>query len=522
MSKSLPKKFVFTDGKIKALPYPPAGKQYVEYYDKGCPGLRARVQPPRKGQTKEERIAWYFRRSYVDPETAETKRRIVKCPDGNYDDVKLDKARAWATKLRNLDDYGSNQFSPITKSHKSRKNEGQFLTVRKAVEMYRDIRLKGEFDEKQICEGTAKRYKSMIENWLGSLEHMDIKDVTPELADQHLLWLRESGHHKNNIKERYMILNRTFEIARRHWGILPRASANPFDHLPASDTTISETVWSLHDFWRLWNLWPEDDQLLKRSLKPGGLKNSRNKNGYTWWQVYNDQCSALKILMLTCSRRNEISHVTWSEYQSEYNAKTHEERMCFKLSPKNRRVKAMKIKRPYIIALSQPAIDIIEWHKNEFFNGDVSKHQNEQIFSSLRNTDLNHTLRKVVGGRGGPRRFERNLIDLRRTVSTCLHAINCEPHIVAHIQAHKAESQGSKSMKHYNMYQYFAEKQKWLDIWGRLLVETMNNYDPQFNNTRIGLHPKEEGSMEKAINANLQRLRDLDEPQERRQISGNR
>ena len=521
MSKSLPKRFVFTKGKIQALPYPDAGKDYIEFYDEGCSGLRARVQPSRKGKTKAQRIAWYFRRSYVDPETLKTKRRLVKCPDGNFDTVTLDMARAWATKVRNLDDYGSHQFSPVTKSHVSRKNEGQFLTVAKAVDMYREARIDGKFDTKKICKGTSDRYKAIIKNYLGTLEQMDVKDVTPELADQHLLWLRESNHHKNNLKERYMILNRTFEMARRHWGVLPRGSANPFDHEPASDNSISETVWSLHDLWRLWNLWPEDDQLLKRSLKPGGLKNSTNRNGYTWWQVYHDHCSALKLLALTCSRRNEISHVTWSEYQSEYNAKTHEERMCLKLSPKNRRVKAMKIKRPFIIALSQPAIDIIEWHKNEFFNGDVRKHQNEQIFASLRNTDLNATLAKEVGGKGGPRRFERNLIELRRTVSTCLHSIDCEPHIVAHIQAHKAEAQGSKAMKHYNMYQYFAEKQKWLDIWGKLLVDTMNNYDPQFNDHRIGVHPKEEGSMEKYTNATLQRLRNIDEPEERRLLSGN-
>ena len=521
MSKRLPKKFVFTKGKIQALPYPADGQQYVEFYDQGCPGLRARVQPPRNGQTKPQRIAWYFRRSFTCPETLKTKRPIIKCPDGNFDLVSLDMARAWATKTKNLDDWGANKFSPVTKAHSSRKNEAQFMTVAQAVELYREARVKGENDTNKIEKGTSDRYKGIIKNWLGTLEQMDIRDVTPELADTHLLWLRQTPVNKNTLKERYGILNRTFEMARRHWGILKRGSANPFDHNPACSDDIDETVWSLHDCWRLWNFWPEDDQLLKRSLKKGGLKAGRNKNGYSWWQVYNDNINACKILMLTCSRRNEISHVTWSEYQSEYNAKTHEERMTLKLSPVNRKIKPMKIKRPFIIALSQPAIDIIEWQKNEFYGGDVSKHQNEQIFASLRNTTLNSVLSHKVGGNDGPRRFENNFIDLRRTVSTCLHSIDCEPHIVAHIQAHKAEAQGSKAMKHYNMYQYFAEKQKWLDIWGKLLVDTMNTYDPQQNNTRIGVHPKAEGSTEKYINAQLQRLRNTIEPAERGQISGN-
>ena len=191
-----------------------------------------------------------------------------------------------------------------------------------------------------------------------------------------------------------------------------------------------------------------------------------------------------------------------------------EERMCIKVDATHRTVKEMKIKRPFIIPLSQPAWHIIEWHKQEFFGGDVSKHQHEPIFPTLYATALNGFLKQPMGDSRGSKRFERTPHDIRRTVATCLHAIGCEPHIVANILGHTAESRGSSAMKHYNMYTYFAEKQQWLDIWGKLLVTTLEHYDPVSNTQyQIGIHPKADGSMEKNINATFQRLRNINESQ---------
>ena len=518
MSKSLPKSFVFTNGKVKALPYPAAGSQYIEFYDEGCPGLRARVQPQRAGKTKAQRIAWYFRRTVLDATTGKTKRPLLKCPDGNLSDVELGDARKWAERQRGLDAMGTMAKSPVIYTQTKRNDA---MTVAEGMQRYCEARLKGEYDSTKVTTSSVKKYYAVMEHWLGNLGNLDLREVTPEMADQHLLWLRQDKCSSMVLKERYNCLKRMFEMARTKWHVLNRGTVNPFDQEPLGDPHVKQTVWTLHDFWRLWNFWPENDQAQKRSLLRGGLKGNVNKNGHPWWQVYHDLCSAAKLLMLTGARRNEICHMTWGEYQTEYNPKMNEERMCIKVDATHRTVKEMKIKRPFIICLSQPAWHIIEWHKKEFFNGDVSQHQQSPIFPTLYNTSLNQFLRTKVGGKNGARRFERSPHDIRRTVATCLHAIGCDPHIVAAILGHSAESRGSAAMKHYNMYTYFPEKQRWLDVWGKLLQDTMDQYDP-VNNTQyqIGVHPKAEGSMEKNINATLQRLRNLNEPEERRFLPG--
>jgi integrase len=158
---------------------------------------------------------------------------------------------------------------------------------------------------------------------------------------------------------------------------------------------------------------------------------------------------AVRLLMLTGARRDEIGRLHWSEVDQTA------------AQPQlNLPGERTKNSRPHIVPLAPPALAILTAQPR---TGDL-------VFSAAKGGFQNWSRHKNaldarITEREGKPLAPWRLHDFRRSMSTWLHENGTPPHVVetllAHVSGHKAGVAGV-----YNHAPYLAERRRWLTRWG--------------------------------------------------------
>jgi integrase len=177
------------------------------------------------------------------------------------------------------------------------------------------------------------------------------------------------------------------------------------------------------------------------------------------WKVLPNNAfgDAVRLLILTGQRRQEIGGLRWSELDENLTRIT--------LPPARQKNKGGKQRLDHIIPLSEPArVILLRRHRVDGW---------QCVFSSS------------SGGIGNWAEWKRNLDaklhgmepwvlhDLRRSVSTGMNCLGVQPHIVEatlnHISGFKSGVAGT-----YNQYPYEKEKRQALTLWAEHLMATVS------------------------------------------------
>jgi integrase len=161
-----------------------------------------------------------------------------------------------------------------------------------------------------------------------------------------------------------------------------------------------------------------------------------------------DQYSAVvRLLMLTGCRREEIGGLAWSEIDLDKGLIT--------LPPSR-----TKTNREHVIPLSAPALDVLE--------AQPRREGRDYVFG-----EGPHGYKGFSQGKAdldARTKIEPPWVvhDLRRTVSTRLHELGVQPHIVESVLAHVGHKSGVAGV--YNKAAYANEKRQALALWGEYVA----------------------------------------------------
>lgn len=170
---------------------------------------------------------------------------------------------------------------------------------------------------------------------------------------------------------------------------------------------------------------------------------------------------ALRIIQLTLTRASETCLMQWDQVDFQ--------NRLWKIPPAS-----TKKDREHVVPLSEPAIGILTELQKDRRDGVPWVFPNNKWDGPIvrdRVTKMAHRILTEID----PKAPKFGPHDLRRTASTRLGPMgfaNFES-IMARVLSHESQ-EGSESMKHYNHYDYLAEKRQFLEAWAAELERVVN------------------------------------------------
>lgn len=445
-------RFVFTDSALNRLPS--IVKKDTDYYDEKTPGLICRVLPPRKGYSAAERRVFYYRRTlWVD---GKKKRPKVKMPGKTHADKdgKVADARRWAKDQAELDAaFNKKAKMPTVVTAKPRTG----YVINDLLQDFVDWKV----EKKVWGKDSRDTHEAYIRLNMPLIGTKPIELLTPKLADQWLVYLRTQVAETVGPRV-YSFLKNAIDWAKEE-GKLERSFYNLCDR---KFPPVNRTREKILTFQQLCFLWFLDVKTVKATYKPTYLKRTENikiKNGTTLEIEVLEFVRLLKLIILTGARKGQIENATWGQYKWHVNSRMATRRRVLDYSRAQ-----IKTKNPYIQALPLLAQSIIDEQRKLYPKAKGS----DKIFPTIKYAGelfafLNDRLEMGFGAH-----------TIRTTCTTCWSMLGIPLEIKEKLLHHEGGKDKKRTInKHYDMYDYFHEKQMALDLWERHLRIALESYD---------------------------------------------
>ena len=358
--------------------------------------------------------------SFTSPEDGKRKQVSI----GGFPRLSLREARMQAGKLREEVTNGEDPAVKKKTAVNERINERRLGTLGDLVELYvADLKVDGKRSAVEVKRLSAKDIPPAL---LGRPAHLitksDILDVLTPIAQ------RGAPVHSDNVRA---YLRAAFELglnaeSMTRW----RGRAMKFDlhHNPVA--TVKKTV-------------------KRKAVGNRALSRSEIKILWHTDQLTPPMLLALKMLLTTGQRVEEVLHATWAEFDTS--------QMTW-IIPGQRRKTRGRTSEPHIVPLTTFHLELLNEIKHETAN-------NIYLFPATGGTAprrydaLTNSVRKFVQSSGIESFSPR---DIRRTFKTIAGAMGISLELRNRLQGHAMTDVGSI---HYDRYSYLAEKRTVMQAW---------------------------------------------------------
>jgi integrase len=358
--------------------------------------------------------------SFTSPEDGKRKQAMV----GRFPAISLKDARMKAAEMRTAVDEGKDPATEKRRNISARTEQRALGTLNDLLDLYvSDMEVDGKRTAKEVRRIKGKDIPTAL---LARPAHLvtkdDILDVLTPIAQ------RGARVHSDNVRA---YLHAAFEIGRHAESITRwRGKAPKFNITHNPVTTVRKTV----------------------IRKPRGQRSLSRTEVHALWHT--DKLTppmhlALKMLLATGQRVEEVLHATWAEFDME--------QMLWTISGERRKTRG-KTSEPHLVPLTQFHLSLLKdiqattTHQRYIFPARGSD-------APRRYDSLTNSVSRLVRSTGVEAFSPR---DLRRTFKTLAGSIGIPLEMRNRLQGHALTDVGSV---HYDRYDYLEEKRQSIAQW---------------------------------------------------------